>query len=154
MRGARDTASCTHEGRTREVFKLLPQFIDEAFAEVKSGALTWMYSAMGNPEIPAELYGYGTVIGTGNAVMGWNLVREGLSRLLNGTNMTPVTQSNGVVVLAASQGAQSAQYIPTSAALQADEAASAPQAVESEEVVVKGIRGSLNKARSLKRKAA
>jgi 2-aminophenol/2-amino-5-chlorophenol 1,6-dioxygenase beta subunit len=40
-----------------------------------------MFSAMGYPEIPGELYGYGTVIGTGNAVMGWNLKREGLSRL-------------------------------------------------------------------------
>ena len=36
---------------------------------------------MGYPEIPGELYGYGTVIGTGNAVMGWNLKREGLSLL-------------------------------------------------------------------------
>jgi len=69
------------KGRTREVFKLLPQFIEESFAEVKSGAFTWMFSAMGYPEIPGELYGYGTVIGTGNAVMGWNLRREGLSRL-------------------------------------------------------------------------
>ena len=69
------------KGRTREVFKLLPQFIEESFAEVKSGAFTWMFSAMGYPEIRGELYGYGTVIGTGNAVMGWNLVREGLSRL-------------------------------------------------------------------------
>ena len=32
---------------------------------------------MGCPEILGELYGYGTVIGTGNAVMGWNLEREG-----------------------------------------------------------------------------
>ncbi len=69
------------KGRTREVFKLLPQFIEEAFAEVKSGAFTWMFAAMAYPEIAAELYGYGTVIGTGNAVMGWNLEREGLSRL-------------------------------------------------------------------------
>lgn len=61
------------QGKTGEVFKLLPQFIDEAFAEVKSGAFTWMFSAMGYPEIPGELYGYGTVIGTGNAVMEWDL---------------------------------------------------------------------------------
>jgi 2-aminophenol/2-amino-5-chlorophenol 1,6-dioxygenase beta subunit len=61
------------KGRTREVFKLLPQFIDEAFAEVKSGAFTWMFAAMGYPEVPGELHGYGTVIGTGNAVMEWRL---------------------------------------------------------------------------------
>jgi 2-aminophenol/2-amino-5-chlorophenol 1,6-dioxygenase beta subunit len=63
------------QGRTREVFGLLPQFIQEAFAEVKSGAFTWMFSAMGYPEIPGELHGYGTVIGTGNAVMEWDLTR-------------------------------------------------------------------------------
>lgn len=63
------------KGRTDEVFKLLPQFIDEAFAEVKSGAFTWMFAAMGYPNIPGELHGYGTVIGTGNAVMEWNLER-------------------------------------------------------------------------------
>ena len=60
-------------GRTDEVFELLPQFIDEAFAEVKSGAFTWMFSAMGYPNIPGELHGYGTVIGTGNAVMEWDM---------------------------------------------------------------------------------
>ena len=64
------------QGRTAEVFELLPQFIQEAFAEVKSGAFTWMYSAMGYPNIPAELHGYGNVIGTGNAVMEWNLTRH------------------------------------------------------------------------------
>lgn len=62
-------------GETREVFRLLPQFIDEAFAEVKSGAFTWMFAAMGYPELPGELHGYGTVIGTGNAVMEWNLAK-------------------------------------------------------------------------------
>lgn len=63
------------QGRTREVFELLPQFIQEAFAEVKSGAFTWMFAAMGYPEIPGELHGYGTVIGTGNAVMEWDLTQ-------------------------------------------------------------------------------
>lgn len=66
-------------GKISEVFKVLPQFIDEAFAEVKSGAFTWMFAAMDYPELPGELYGYGTVIGTGNAVMEWNLERAGLA---------------------------------------------------------------------------
>lgn len=61
------------KGQTKEVFEILPQFIDEAFAEVKSGAFTWMFAAMGYPQIPGELHGYGTVIGTGNAVMEWDL---------------------------------------------------------------------------------
>lgn len=67
-------------GKISEVFKVLPQFIDEAFAEVKSGAFTWMFAAMDYPELPGELYGYGTVIGTGNAVMEWNLERAGLAK--------------------------------------------------------------------------
>lgn len=67
-------------GKTQQVFELLPQFIDEAFAEVKSGAFTWMFAAMGYPELPGELHGYGTVIGTGNAVMEWNLIKAGLAR--------------------------------------------------------------------------
>jgi 2-aminophenol/2-amino-5-chlorophenol 1,6-dioxygenase beta subunit len=65
-------------GETRKVFDVLPQFIEEAFAEVKSGAFTWMFAAMGYPEIPGELHGYGTVIGTGNAVMEWNLARQAI----------------------------------------------------------------------------
>ena len=68
------------QGKTREVFEVLPQFINESFAEVKSGAFTWMFSAMEYPELPGELHGYGTVIGTGNAVMEWNLVGAGLAR--------------------------------------------------------------------------
>ncbi len=67
------------QGKTGQVFDLLPQFIEEAFAEIKSGAFTWMFAAMGYPAIPAELHGYGTVIGTGNAVMEWNLVEAGLA---------------------------------------------------------------------------
>ncbi len=50
---------------------VMPQFIDEAFAEVRSGGLMWMLSALGFPTTPATLHGYGTVIGTGNAVMEW-----------------------------------------------------------------------------------
>jgi len=66
-------------GKVDECFRVLPQFIEEAFAEIKSGAFTWMFAAMGYPQIPGELHGYGTVIGTGNAVMEWNLVKAGLA---------------------------------------------------------------------------
>ena len=48
-------------------------------AAIPAGAFTWMFAAMGYPEIPAELHGYGSVIGTGNAVMEWNLERAGLA---------------------------------------------------------------------------
>ena len=67
-------------GQVKETFEILPTFIEEAFAEVKSGAFTWMFSAMDYPQIPGELHGYGTVIGTGNAVMEWNLVQAGLAQ--------------------------------------------------------------------------
>ncbi|MCX6117560.1 MAG: tRNA U-34 5-methylaminomethyl-2-thiouridine biosynthesis protein [Proteobacteria bacterium] len=53
--------------------KCLPQFMSETFAEVKAGSLTWMLAAMNKPKIPAKFHGYGTVIGTGNAVMEWDL---------------------------------------------------------------------------------
>ncbi len=69
------------KGRMREVFELHQQFVEESWSETKSGAFTWMHSAMGYPELAAELYGYGTVIGTGNAVMEWNLEEAGLSSL-------------------------------------------------------------------------
>lgn len=72
------------KGKTREVADLLPQFIEEAFAEVKSGAFTWMLAALGYPEIPAELHGYGTVIGTGNAVMEWDMESEAARNYLAG----------------------------------------------------------------------
>ena len=67
------------QGNTKEVFRLLPQFIDEAFAEVKAGSFTWMFAAMDYPEIAGELHGYGTVLGTGNAVVEWNLAKAGLA---------------------------------------------------------------------------
>lgn len=60
-------------GKTQELMRILPAFMREAFAEVKAGSLTWMLSAMGFPEIPATMHGYGTVIGTGNAVMEWDM---------------------------------------------------------------------------------
>jgi 2-aminophenol/2-amino-5-chlorophenol 1,6-dioxygenase beta subunit len=69
------------KGRMKEVFEIMPQFIDEAFAELKSGAFTWMHAAMDYPELAGKLHGYGTVIGTGNAVIEWNLEEAGLSNL-------------------------------------------------------------------------
>lgn len=69
------------KGKMQEVFELLPRFVDEAFAEVKSGAFTWMHAAMNYPELAGKFYGYGTVIGTGNAVMEWDLNEAGLSKL-------------------------------------------------------------------------
>lgn len=59
------------KGRAQTVLDEMPEFTDQAVSETDSGALTWMLSALGVPTYPAELYAYGTVIGTGNAVVGW-----------------------------------------------------------------------------------
>jgi 2-aminophenol/2-amino-5-chlorophenol 1,6-dioxygenase beta subunit len=64
------------KGKLEELKAVLPQFMAETFAEVKSGALMWMLSALGFPTTEAKLHGYGTVIGTGNAVMEWNTEGE------------------------------------------------------------------------------
>ncbi|MCA9717276.1 MAG: tRNA U-34 5-methylaminomethyl-2-thiouridine biosynthesis protein [Myxococcales bacterium] len=58
-------------GRTRELVDVMPEFIAQAIGETDSGALTWLLSALDYPEVPGEVYAYGTVIGTGNAVVGW-----------------------------------------------------------------------------------
>lgn len=60
-------------GETDELMGVLPEFMEKTAAEVKAGGLTWMLSAMGFPRTPAEVHGYWTVIGTGNAVVEWDL---------------------------------------------------------------------------------
>jgi len=64
-------------GRSQAVIDLMPEFTEQAVSESDSGALTWLLAALGVPDYPAELFGYGTVIGTGNAVMGWNPAQAG-----------------------------------------------------------------------------
>ena len=58
-------------GKTQQFVDEMPEFTAQAISETDAGALTWMLEALGMPTYNAELYGYGTVIGTGNAVMGW-----------------------------------------------------------------------------------
>lgn len=65
------------EGRCQELLDILPEYIDMASAEVKAGALTWMLSALDIPTYPAKVHGYGTVIGTGNAVVEWTPLNKG-----------------------------------------------------------------------------
>ncbi|MCO5143695.1 MAG: tRNA U-34 5-methylaminomethyl-2-thiouridine biosynthesis protein [Oligoflexia bacterium] len=59
-------------GKAKELLAVMPEFFDMALAEIKAGALTWMLSAMDVPDYPAIVHGYGSVIGTGNAVVEWN----------------------------------------------------------------------------------
>lgn len=58
-------------GKTKELAEIMSDFTEQATAETDSGSLSWLLSALDFPEYPAELHGYGTVIGTGNAVMEW-----------------------------------------------------------------------------------
>jgi 2-aminophenol/2-amino-5-chlorophenol 1,6-dioxygenase beta subunit len=60
------------EGRCQELLDILPEFIDNSSAEVKAGALAWMLSAMDTPKYAAEVHAYGSVIGTGNAIVEWD----------------------------------------------------------------------------------
>ncbi|HEV8266654.1 MAG TPA: tRNA U-34 5-methylaminomethyl-2-thiouridine biosynthesis protein, partial [Thermoanaerobaculia bacterium] len=64
------------KGKTRELIDELPDFIDQTESEVKAGSLTWLIAALGFPDTPAEVQGYGTVIGTGNAVVEWDVETE------------------------------------------------------------------------------
>jgi 2-aminophenol/2-amino-5-chlorophenol 1,6-dioxygenase beta subunit len=60
------------KGRTRELLETMPDFIEQAQSECKSGCLTWLLGALDFPEYPAEVHAYGTVIGTGNAIVEWD----------------------------------------------------------------------------------
>ncbi|MGD9530204.1 MAG: tRNA U-34 5-methylaminomethyl-2-thiouridine biosynthesis protein, partial [Pseudonocardia sp.] len=59
------------EGPTSRLRELIPRHIAETASETKSGSLSWMLSAMGWPDVAGEVLAYGTIIGTGNAVVEW-----------------------------------------------------------------------------------
>jgi 2-aminophenol/2-amino-5-chlorophenol 1,6-dioxygenase beta subunit len=59
------------KGKAQQFVDEMPEFTSQAISETDAGGLTWMLHALGMPDYEAELYGYGTVIGTGNAIMGW-----------------------------------------------------------------------------------
>jgi len=60
------------EGKTREMIDLMPDFTEQTIAETEAGSLTWLISALGFPDYEAIIHAYGTVIGTGNAIVGWD----------------------------------------------------------------------------------
>lgn len=64
-------------GKCQEVMDIMSDFTEQATAETDGGSLSWMLSALDIPDYPATLHGYGTVIGTGNAVMEWDPVSKG-----------------------------------------------------------------------------
>ena len=49
--------------------------LNSNLSEADAGSLTWLMSALGFPDYPAEVYAYGTVIGTGNVVAAWHDAR-------------------------------------------------------------------------------
>ena len=67
-------------GRTRQIADEMVDFTRQATAETKEGSLSWMLASMDFPTVPAEVHAYGTVIGTGNAVVEWNLERAEVTR--------------------------------------------------------------------------
>ena len=60
------------QGKMQEVIDLMPEFTEQTIAETEGGGLTWMMAAMGTPDFPAEIYGYQSVIGTGNVIAAWD----------------------------------------------------------------------------------
>ena len=61
------------EGKTKQIVHEMPDFIDQALAETKAGSLTWLLSALDFPTHEATVHAYGSVIGTGNAIVEWDM---------------------------------------------------------------------------------
>jgi 2-aminophenol/2-amino-5-chlorophenol 1,6-dioxygenase beta subunit len=64
-------------GQTRQLLDEMPDFIEQAVSECKEGSLSWLLGALELPDYPAEVHAYGSVIGTGNAVVEWDPARAG-----------------------------------------------------------------------------
>lgn len=60
------------DGKSQEIINLMPDFTEQAVSETDSGALTWLLASMNYPKFPGKVHAYGTVIGTGNAVVEWS----------------------------------------------------------------------------------
>lgn len=64
-------------GQTQQLVEEMPDFIEQAASECKAGCLSWLLAALEMPDYPAEVHAYGTVIGTGNAIVEWDPRRRG-----------------------------------------------------------------------------
>ena len=58
-------------GKAQQILDEIPEFCEQAISEADGGGFSWILNAMGVPDQPAILHGYGTIIGTGNAIMEW-----------------------------------------------------------------------------------
>ncbi len=59
-------------GKTRELVDIMPDFTEQTVAETDAGSLTWLMAALDFPTYGGEVHAYGTVIGTDNAIIGWD----------------------------------------------------------------------------------
>ena len=64
-------------GEVRAWLDEMPDFIEHAVSEARGGSITFMLAAAGYPDYPGEVHAYGTVIGTGNAVVSWDREEAG-----------------------------------------------------------------------------
>lgn len=58
-------------GQAQRILDEMPEFTEQAIAESDGGGLSWLLSTLDTPTYPATLHGYGTIIGTGNAIVEW-----------------------------------------------------------------------------------
>ena len=106
------------QGRTRQLFDELPDFIDQTESEANAGCLSWLLAALGFPDYPAEVHGYGTVIGTGNAVVEWDAETAALGKQAGramGPSATPSLRAARALALPAPTAAAAAKQRKASA---------------------------------------
>ena len=60
------------QGNSKQILAEMPDFIEQSLSECREGGLTWLLGALGMPDYPGHIHGYGTVIGTGNAIVEWD----------------------------------------------------------------------------------
>ncbi len=60
------------KGESQAIVDIMPDFIEHAVSECDSGSFTWLLGALGMPTYGAKVHAYGTVIGTGNAIVEWD----------------------------------------------------------------------------------
>ena len=58
-------------GQSQRIIDEMPEFTEQAIAESDGGGFSWLLSTLELPTYPAILHGYGTIIGTGNAIVEW-----------------------------------------------------------------------------------
>ena len=54
------------------IHRAAPEFIDQSISECRDGSLSWLLASLDYPTYPADVHAYGSVIGTGNAVVEWD----------------------------------------------------------------------------------